>query len=73
MLNGNEVDQRTFKKVRKRAIIIQAIQIDEEFTVETLEGTMKGKPGDFLMIGVDGERYPCAKEIFFKTYDFVEE
>jgi len=42
-----------------------------EFKVDTLEGTMKGKPGDYLVQGINGEQYPCDKEIFEKTYDGV--
>jgi hypothetical protein len=56
---------------RKKPITITAYPISEEFEVETLEGTMKGKPGDWLMIGVNGEMYPCDKEIFAKTYDII--
>lgn len=57
---------------RKRPIVIQAKAILEEFQVNTLEGNYKqGKPGDYLMRGVDGELYICDKGIFEKTYDFV--
>jgi hypothetical protein len=45
--------------------------MQEPFRVETLEGTLEGKAGDYLMIGVRGEMYPCAKEIFEETYDFI--
>lgn len=56
----------------KRPIIIHAKQMLEEFRVNTLEGNYKqGKPGDYLMQGIDGELYICDKLIFEKTYDFV--
>lgn len=56
----------------KRPIVVHAVQINEEFRVNTLEGNYKqGKPGDFLMKGIDGELYICDKEIFEKTYDWV--
>lgn len=68
----------TFEKVNgmescmKRPIIIHAKQMLEEFRVNTLEGNYKqGKPGDYLMQGIDGELYICDKLIFEKTYDFV--
>ena len=54
---------------KKKPIVIQACQIPEEFEVETLEGTMKGKAGDWLIIGVKGEMYPCDDEIFKETYE----
>lgn len=58
---------------RKRPITVHALQIDEPFRVITLEGDYKqGKPGDYLMRGVEGELYICDKSIFEKTYDFLE-
>jgi hypothetical protein len=58
-----------FKKAIKKPIPVSCIQINEPFEVETLEGKMRGQAGDWLMVGVNGEMYPCAKEIFEKTYD----
>ena len=56
----------------KRPIIVHAKRIDEEFRVETLEGNYKqGKPGDYLMKGIDGELYICDGPIFEKTYEFI--
>jgi len=54
---------------RKKPIVIKAIQMDKEFQIETLEGTMKGKKEDYLLEGLKGEVYPCDKEIFEKTYN----
>ena len=45
----------------------------EPFTVETMEGPLKGKAGDYLMIGVKGEAYPCDKEIFDETYEIIKD
>lgn len=39
--------------------------------IETLEGTMTGKPGDFIIRGVQGEFYPCKPDIFEQTYEEV--
>lgn len=39
--------------------------------VETLEGTMLAREGDYLIKGVSGEFYPCKPDIFEKTYDEV--
>ncbi len=56
----------------KRPIVVHAKKINEEFRVNSLEGDYKqGKPGDYLMRGVDGELYICDGAIFEKTYDFV--
>lgn len=57
---------------RKKPIVIHCKQMNEEFQVDTLEGNYKtGKPGDYLMRGIDGELYICDKEIFEKTYDVL--
>ncbi len=58
-------------RVVKKRIPIDAIQIDEPFSVETMEGKMKGKAGDYLMKGIEGELYPCDKDIFDKSYEVV--
>ncbi len=41
--------------------------------IDTLEGKLFINPGDYIITGVAGERYPCKPEIFNKTYDQVEE
>ena len=43
----------------------------DEIVVETLEGHMRCKKGDFLIIGVKGEIYPIRRNIFFETYEVV--
>ena len=45
----------------------------DEIHLQTLEGTMKFTKEDYLIIGVEGEIYPCKKNIFDKTYDIVED
>jgi len=57
-----------YKFYVKKPIPVKAIQMDEIFTVETLEGILIGNPGDYLIEGIEGELYPCKKEIFEKTY-----
>ncbi len=61
-----------WKKYRKKPLVIHAKQMQGSFTVNTLEGKMDGKHGDYLIEGIEGERYPCAKRIFEKTYEAVE-
>jgi hypothetical protein len=56
----------------KKPIVVHAKRMDQEFRVNTLEGNYKqGKPGDYLMKGIDGELYICDGPIFEKTYDWV--
>lgn len=37
-------------------------------TVQTLEGIMHVQIGDWIITGVEGEKYPCKDSIFKKTY-----
>lgn len=39
--------------------------------VDTLEGFMEARIGDWIITGVKGERYPCKPDIFEATYDPV--
>lgn len=44
------------------------IVIHEDGTchIKTLEGTMKSEYGDYIILGVNGEVYPCKPDIFEK-------
>ena len=44
-----------------------------EARIETLEGKMKVSPGDWIITGVNGEKYPCKPDVFKKTYELFEE
>ena len=60
-------------KFRKKPVVIEAYQTDKELFIETLEGTMKADPGDWIITGVNGEQYPCKPGIFEKTYEPVSD
>jgi len=60
-----------FKDYGKRPVVIKAVRINNAFTVQTLEGKMSGKKGDWLVIGIKGEAYPVDHDIFLKTYEEV--
>jgi len=62
-----------FGKAVKKSIPIRFYQMEEPFEVETLEGNLRGETGDYLMVGVEGELYPCSKRVFEKTYEVIEE
>ena len=57
------------RKFIKKPIPIRAMQISEPFTVNTLEGRHTGKAGDYLVIGIRGERYPVDHDIFKESYE----
>jgi hypothetical protein len=41
--------------------------------IDTLEGGHRVCPGDWIITGVKGERYPCKPDIFAATYEAVED
>lgn len=45
-----------------------AVQMDKDFTVNTIEGPAEAKEGDFLLKGEEGDMWPVDQEIFRKTY-----
>jgi len=57
------------QKFRKRPVVIEATQTTTRVEIETLEGTMVAEPGDWIITGVKGERYPCKPDIFEMTYE----
>ena len=73
-------------KFRKKPIIIDAVQWfpgsrhpyvivagpDAPY-IDTFEGKMKVSPGDWIIMGVEGEMYPCKDSVFQATYERVEE
>ena len=59
------------KKFRKKPVVIEAYQTDKEMIVQTLEGPLKASPGDWIITGIRGEKYPCKPDIFARTYEEV--
>lgn len=52
------------------------IQTDERghfIIIPTLEGSLRAEPGDWIITGIKGEKYPCKPDIFAATYQCVEE
>lgn len=54
---------------KKKPIPVEAVQIDEEESLDTLEGTMTGQAGDWKVTGPEGEQWFIKKDIFEKTYE----
>lgn len=57
----------------KNAIPVSVYQTDKPIDIKILEGTMHANVGDYIITGAEGEKYPCAKEIFEKTYTRCED
>jgi hypothetical protein len=43
-----------------------------ELYIKTLEGELHVSVGDFIILGTNGEMYPCKPEVFEKTYEVAE-
>ena len=56
-------------KYRKKPIVIEAEQTQVAIDIPTLEGTMRANPGDWIITGVKGEKYPCKPDVFAATYE----
>jgi hypothetical protein len=50
---------------------VMAIQINEPFEVETLEGLARASAGDYLAQGPTGEAWPIPQATFESTYETV--
>lgn len=68
------------KKVEGVVPCIRQVPVFDEFDrpwqsfmgIKTLEGDMEVSPGDFVITGVNGEKYPCKPDIFWKTYEPID-
>jgi len=71
VIDGQPIDPDTmdWRPVRRRPLMVHAVRMDTDFTVQTLEGEMTGRAGDFLIKGVAGEYYPLSSELFVSNYD----
>jgi len=44
---------------------------EPEVQITTLEGVMRASVGDWIVVGVKGEQYPCKPDVFEATYEPV--
>ena len=57
----------------RKVALTKAVRMTRAFTVETTEGTMDGKAGDYLCLDAKGHPYPCDAEVFHSSYEHVTE
>lgn len=60
-------------RVRKKPVIVRAFKLNQETRFTTLNGPAVAQEGDWAIIGPNGEKYPCPKDVFKDTYDLVGE
>ena len=50
-------------------VVYGPTEITDSAFIETLEGRMEARPGDFIIKGIKGEFYPCKPDIFAASYE----
>ncbi|KAA9218307.1 MULTISPECIES: hypothetical protein [Aerococcus] len=55
----------------KKPVKVTAYQTTQDKVINTLEGKLLAKKGDWIVTGVNGEQYPVKSEIFEKTYEII--
>jgi hypothetical protein len=55
---------------RKKSLV-EAEEAKTGGSMDTRTGLHSYKKGDFIITNPDGERYPCPRDVFFKTYELV--
>lgn len=59
-------------EVKKKPVVVQARKVESELKVETLEGVTEAYEGDYVIKGVDGEKYPIRSSKFFEKYEIID-
>jgi len=70
---GQEISIETlrFRRCRKKPVEVMAFQTAVALDIETLEGTMRANPREWIIKGIKGEIYPCKPDIFEQTYELL--
>ena len=55
--------------IRSKNVVIDS----DGCIIHTLEGDHRANEGDFIIQGVVGELYPCKEQVFYQTYEKVEQ
>lgn len=68
---AEDIFAATYKQVGDKYIKLASVHakaMNQDFVVTTLEGSAKGKAGDYLVQGPAGEAWPIQKAVFEKNY-----
>lgn len=72
VIEAFQLGYEVFPKWAEDALFNGTLKIeDDHVIVRTLEGVVNAGMGTFIIKGVDGELYPCQKDIFYQTYERV--
>jgi hypothetical protein len=70
-LTKNNIDD-VFDLIGEHAYIeTNLLNFKRSLIIETKEGEMKAKPGDYIIKGIIGEFYPCKSSVFKAKYETI--
>jgi len=69
--NLTEIKEWCPKALKKASDLSVIIEGDRSLIIETLEGDMRLRAGDYLIKGIANEYYPCKNEVFIRSYEEV--
>lgn len=70
LMENMEIPDWLHEAMRKDVVSIEDGGV---IVIQTLEGTMRAEPTDWIIRGVKGELYPCRDDIFKMTYKPVDD
>lgn len=68
---GNNIEEVYIFASKGISLKLEDLVPNEPLFIQTIEGTMRAKVGDFIIKGIKGEFYPCNPEIFRLTYEEI--
>ena len=74
VIEAVQITDETFDAPHPNPLHVRGVVYDpiaKTVTINTLEGVMTGRIGDWIIRGVNGELYPCKPDVFAKTYEAV--
>lgn len=69
---GASVEEGKAVQAKSKHFFIDYGNVEDRLMIKTLEGDMHVNHGDYVIMGITGEFYPCKPEIFEKTYEEVK-
>lgn len=64
-INKLQHEIESLENISKQIVVIRSMEIK----IRTLEGNIVMTDKDYLIVGIQGEIYPCKIDIFNKSYD----
>lgn len=65
--------KKEIKEVYKEFIFHNGMNFKEKYFINTKQGPVQVNSGDWIIKGLDDEKYPCNPKIFEQVYEPVED